>query len=174
MSHWNWMVFVCFAVWTGLYALFTPVYAAFVVSNVGWGFGVGYFFSGRAVMRAQKRALGLYKRKKKTMSLASGRRIFSYIRKYARVERIFLTGVLAFENAMHTALAYGAICVLSQMDRNRIQNTVSVDFVSGRTQMELTGIMSMSAGHIILAVIREGILIGREKIGLWINTRLKA
>lgn len=83
-------------------------------------------------------------------------------------------GVLSLNNAMHTALAYGAICALSQLDRNRIQNAVRVDFVSGRTQMELTGILSVPAGHIIMAAFREAVYIGREKIKKWIDTRLKA
>ena len=174
MSDWNWTVLVLSAAWTVLYALFTPVFAAFVITNAGWGFGVGYFLSGRAVVRAQKHAEGLYKRKKKKGSIVSGKRIFSYIRKHVRVERIFLAGVLSLNDAMHTALIYGAICALSQMDEKRIQNDVKVDFVSGRTQMELTGILSMSAGHIIFAAIREAAYIGREKIRSWINTRLKA
>ncbi len=174
MMMWNWTVLACSAVWTMLYALFTPVFAVLVVSNKGIGFGVSYFFSHRAVMRAQKSASGLYKRKKNKKSIVSKRRIFSYIRKHVRIERIFLTGVLSFENAMHTALAYGSICALSQINPNRIRNSVSVSFVSGRTQMEITGILSATAGHIILAAIREAVYIGREKIRRWKNTRLKA
>lgn len=176
MTDWNWTVFAFAALWMAGYALFTPVIAAFAVSSVGWGWGVGYFFTSGAVRRARRRAAGLIKRKrkKKRLSPKTSRRLFSDIRKHARVERIFVSGVLSFENAMHTALVYGAVCALDGMSGRRLYNGVHADFSLGHTEVEITGILSLPAGHMILAVIREGIYQVKERIQAWKSTRLKA
>ena len=173
MSIWNWWAFAAACAWTLFSLALSPVYAVIILSPSGRGSGVGFFLHTGAVKRAQESASGL--RKKKTRSKQKIRRkIITYLIRRVKIERIFITGVVSFEDAMHTALACGLLNALSSIKPLRIQNGAKPDFTFTHTNIELTGILSVPAGHIIIAAFKHTSIAVRERFNLWTSTRSKA
>ena len=173
MSTWNWWAFSAACVWILFSLIKSPVYAVVILSPSGFGVSIGFIVHTGAVQRAQKFASGI--QKKKTSSKRKMRlKIVAYLIKRVKIERIFITGVLSFEDAMTTALSWGALNALSHVKQLRIQNDARPDFALGRTNIELTGILSVPAGHIMIAAFKHALIATRERFNLWTNTRLKA
>ncbi len=173
MSIINWQVFSAACIWFLFSVIVSPVYAAIVLSPSGFGVSVGFFIHTGAIQRAQKFASGIQKKKSRT-GRRIRREIVSYLFKHTSIERIFVTGVVSFEDAMHTALCWGAINALSRIKPLRIQNDARPDFALGYTNMEITGILSVPAGHIMIAAFKHASIAVRERFNLWTSTRLKA
>ena len=173
MSTWNWWAFSAACVWMLFSLVESPVYVSVVLSPSGFGVSAGFFLHTGAVQRAQKFASGIQKRKKNKKRKLS-REIAVYLIKRIKIEKIFITGVLSFEDAMTTALSWAALNALSRLNPVRIQNDARPDFALGHTNIELTGILSVSAGHIMLAAFMHASIAIRERFNLWTSTRLKA
>lgn len=114
-------------------------------------------------------------RKKKSKAKQKIRRdILSYLLRHVKIERIFVSGILSFEDAMTTALIWGGLNALSHMKPLQIQNTAQADFTLGRTNVEITGILSVPAGHIMIAAMKHASIAVRERRKKWKNIRSKA
>lgn len=173
MSIWNWWVFSAACAWFLFSVIMSPLYAAIVLSPSGCGVSIGFFIHTGAVQRAQKYASGIQKRKGNAKRRIR-REIVTYLIRHVRFEKVFITGVVSFEDAMYTSLAWGALDALSHISPHRIQNRAQPDFTLGHTNIELTGILSVSAGHIMIAAIKHASIAIRERFNLWTSTRLKA
>ncbi|MBR3928487.1 MAG: hypothetical protein IKJ65_05730 [Clostridia bacterium] len=173
MSIWNWWAFASACAWIFLSIVLSPVYAVIVLSPSGFGTGAGIGIHVNAVKKAQLRASGIKSRKNKRTRRIS-LKVITYLIKRVKIERIFLSGVVSFEDAMHTALAFAALNALSQIKPLHIQNETRADFALGRTNMEITGILSVTAGHIMIAALKHAAIALRERFDLWTNTRSKA
>lgn len=134
--------------------------------------GIGYFTHVGAVKRADLYASGVRRMKNRPKQKIK-REILSYLIKHVNIERIFVSGVLSFQDAMHTALLWGALNAVSAVKPLRIQNNAKADFALGYTNMEVTGILSVPAGHIIIAAGKHAAIALRERIRLWKSIRSK-
>ncbi len=173
MSIWNWWAFGAACAWI-LYSLVrSPVYAVIVLSPSGYGVSVGFFLHTGAIQRAQKFASGIQKKKSRAKRKIR-REIVTYLIRRVRIERIFVSGVISFEDAMYTALAWGSLNALSRIQPLRIQLNARPDFSLGRTNIEITGILSVPAGHIMSAAVKHASIAIRERFNLWTSIRLKA
>lgn len=173
MSIWNWPVFFAACAWILLSLFFSPVYAVIVLAESGFGVSVGFFTHLGAISRAQRYASGVQKKKSRAKRRIR-RDIISYLFKRLRIERIFVTGVVSSEDAMVTALVWGLINAFSCAMPFYIQNEAKADFALGRTNVEITGILNVRAGHIMIAAVKHAAIAVRERFCLWTNTRSKA
>lgn len=172
MLNWNWWAFFAFCVWSAVHLLSAPIYAAVVLSNSGFGTGVSYALHVGAVRKAQMGAAGIQKQKRKAKPKIR-REIISYLIKRVKIERVFVSGVISFEDAMHTALVFGAVNALSSIKPVFIQNSAVPDFALGQSNIEITGILSVPAGHIMLAAVKHAAIAMRERMIKWKSTRSK-
>lgn len=167
----DWYVFMAGCIWSAYLLLLSPVTAAFSLSESGFGAGIGFITANGAVKRAQENAAGAKRKKKKRRKLE--REIISYLIKHVKLERIFISGVIAFEDKMAAALAAGAVYALSECARKKIVCLARADFASSVSSIEITGILSIKTGHIICAAMKKAEISMREKVKTWKNTRLK-
>lgn len=172
MMNWNWTVFCAAAGWALQLFLLSPVTAAFSLSPAGFGTGIGLLGFRGAVRRAQIRAAGMKKRKRKR-KMNFRKEAIRYVLRHTKLEALRFSGAAGFENAMHTALFIGSLQALSASFPGRIDSRVKPDF-SGRVRnVEITGILSAPAGHIIWAVLISAAIRIRERIRKWRSIRSK-
>lgn len=165
----DWYVFMAGCIWSAYLFLLSPVTAAFSLSESGFGAGIGFITANGAVKRAQENAAGTKRKKRRKLE----REIISYLIKHVKLERIFISGVIAFEDKMAAALAVGAVYALSECARKKIVCLARADFASSVSSIEITGILSIKTGHIICAAMKKAEISMREKVKTWKNTRLK-
>ena len=173
MSIWNWWAFSAALIWFSVSFFLSPVFAAVVLSPSGFGMSIGFFVHTGAVQRSQRYASGTQKRKSRKKRKIRRKAVF-YVIKHVKMERLFITGVISFEDAMATALVWGALNTLSRIPPLHIQNDAKADFALGHTNIEITGILSVPAGHIMIAAFKHASIAIRERFNLWTSTRSKA
>lgn len=98
--------------------------------------------------------------------------------KRLKPECIRLGGVFGSDSAALTALVCGGAnalgCSLPGAARNRVKISIQPDFSSDRLRMELTGMISVRAGHIMTAALFGALQYGSRRLKQWTGTLLKA
>ena len=172
MMEWNWLVFAAGLIFGAYLLMMSPVLLAVAVSQSGFGFGLGFLVCQGAVRRAQMRAAGIKKKKSGKKRKAPSRSVIIYLIRHVKIDSVFVSGVIAFENAMHTALVSGAVRALSVSFPGKIHNRTYTQFGLTAASIEILGILSAPFGHIMLAAIMMAEMRLKERIKTWKNTRL--
>ena len=167
-----------------------PVHLAFALragENGGWGAGVSVF-EGRFARAAAERNLGREKRRpkrkislpeKKLPLFKSALKAFRHVLRHTQVNALSLRGTLSLGDAALTAVFCGAlgslISALATAMQARLECALQPDFSSPRIELtgELSGIVTLRAGHIILAALIGAIDYGNGRLSQWTDTRLK-
>ncbi|NLF26510.1 MAG: DUF2953 domain-containing protein [Clostridiales bacterium] len=145
------------------YAANVPLKVAFC-ARVGGGMGASLSvraFEGRFALRAAKRRLnegkGPSKPKPERRALGTIWRTVRRLLRHIRLEYLSVSLVLGLADAAGTAIAVGCVNALLQAARAstgaRVVCEVRPDFRDPHFEGEVSGIISLTAGHIILAAL---------------------
>jgi len=164
-----------------------PVHLAFALragENGGFGAGVSVF-EGRFALSAAERNMGKQK-KRPQQKLPVNRTVLKsvlksarHILRHARLEAFSARGTISLGDAALTALACGAAGTLAEafapVSRARVDCALQPDFSSPGVALagEISGIVSLRIGHIMLAALIGAIDYGNGRLSQWIDTRLK-
>ena len=167
MNDFSWMIPLSAAVFLAFYLYHVPVMIAFALGAGRAGVGIGAFLYGNAAARAQRRAAGIGRRRKRKMSFSVSAQdaflLFRYLFSKGKMEFLRVSGIISFENAMETALAYGLVLTAACIFRERADISVRPDFILGKTNVEGVGIVSVKLGHITrAAVLYAGMILKRR------------
>lgn len=174
------MIALAAAAVLGFYLLAVPVkFAVLFESGLGVSLGVGAF-EARFALRAAKKPKKLHKKPKKKQKKRGIDDLFAlipgvkYLLRHTDLEMLRLSGRISTSDAAATALICGCatafFCALKAAIGGNIADTARPDFSGGKTQIRLIGIVSVRAGHIILAAL----IAGSRRFLKWKNTRLRA
>lgn len=180
------MVALAAVVVFGFYLMAIPVKLALVFeSGVGFRAGVGIFagkFAQNAAKRPQKARKSMKKSPKKAQksrkkpqlrdipALFAGAK---YLLAHARLDAFSVSGQIGCADAAATAILCGvigsAVCCARVCTGADVRGGVQPDFFGGHTRMQAVGIVSIRAGHIILAAL----IAGSRRVKKWKSIRLK-
>lgn len=164
-----------------------PLKLAFTVrAGEKHGFGAGVsVFEGRFARAAAERNLGR-SRKRPRRKLSPNRTILKsvlksgrHILRHARLDAFSARGSISLGDAALTALACGALgsllTAISVPAQTRIECALQPDFSSPQIALagEVSGIVSLRIGHIMLAALIGAIDYGNGRLSQWTDTRLK-
>jgi len=133
----------------------------------GFGAGASVFEGRYALSSARLRSLGLKKRLpwkktemdlKKSAALSAFLRSARYLLKHTRLEQLRAEGRVSSPDAAHTALICGCAqslegALIPCMPPGAVQLRLQPDFSSGTSDILLFGMVSVQAGHIMLAAL---------------------
>lgn len=158
-----------------LYASAIPVHIAFSLS-IGTACS---FSSGIALFEprfALKRAMNPKPKPKRTKISHSSdaRRALTAALKHLRPDRLRLDGVFGSDDAALTALVCGGAGALGCAAGQRVHISLRPDFSSDRLQLQLTGMISFRAGHIMIAALSGAIEYGSRRLKQWTSIPSKA
>ncbi len=150
-----------------------PIHIALRLSADGFGVGISAFeprFARRHALQPRKSGGTLPK------SL-SPRDILEIVKKL-KIDSIVLRGVFGCDDAAVTALVCGGISSLAGALRGilgpNVRISVQPDFSANGMRAELTGMISIRAGHIMLAALHGAYQIGSRRFKQWTSIPLKA
>ena len=110
--------------------------------------------------------------------LKGGLRALNFARKHVRLDSLTLNGVLGTPDAALTALICGALTslgyTLSCCTSRPVHIALQPDFSAGRLSGELSGMISIRAGHIMLAALLGAFEYASGRFNRWISIPLKA
>ena len=167
-----------------------PVKIAFDLragEKTGWGAGVSAF-EGRFARAAARRRLAKEKKRPKRklpakinrlQLLKSALKTGKYILRHLQVNAFSARGALSLGDAALTALVCGAagslITALAAATDVRFECALQPDFSNPKIALagEISGIVTLRAGHIMLAALIGAIDYGNGRLSQWIDTRLK-
>lgn len=149
------------------------------------GFGAGFaIFEGRFALRqAEKRANGekkhlpwsrFYLGWEKTRALPA----LKYLIRHTKLEKLSLTGTIGASDAARTALICGGCeavkaAIMPFRWADRLELALSPDFSGGGSSLRLHGMVSIPAGHIMLAALIGAVYLTKGRIAKWKSTRLR-
>lgn len=111
-------------------------------------------------------------------ALSSAFRFFKYALTHIKIERIRLDGVFGCDDAALTALVCGGVTAVGNALRcstgREIRFSLHPDFSGGAFRTELTGMISMRLGHIMLAALLGAYQYGSRRLKEWTSIPLKA
>ena len=152
-----------------LYAAAIPVKFALEVqlgSGIKFGTGISIFAKRYAAKAARLRCLGekkrRFRRRKKpdlnlNAAISAGMKPARYLLRHVRLESLELCGRLCLGDAARTAMVCGCLHslegMLLPMAESRVSLRPQADFSAGQSELHLRGMVSLSAGHIILAAL---------------------
>lgn len=153
-------------------------------ANAGFGLGVSPFEARFALQRALHQQSGggkfphFWKKISWKDALSGALRALRYASSHVRIERIRLNGTFASDDAALTALVCGGAtalggalgCALGREVRFNLQP----DFSGGPMRVDLTGMISMRVGHIMLAALLGALQYGSRRLKEWTSIPLKA
>lgn len=164
-----------------------PVKLAFCLRfGKGSGFGVGAApFEARFAQRIafRRRSAGklptrFLKNADPMALLRGGLRALNFARKHLRLDSLELNGVLGAHDAALTALICGALsalgCTLGCCTSRPVRIAVQPDFAADRLSGELSGMISIRVGHIMLAALLGAFEYASGRFNRWISIPLKA
>ena len=176
---------------TMFYLAAVPVKLAFALragEQGGWGAGVSVFegrFAGRAARRriqaAKKprpqREISYYMERLELLksALKAGR----YALKHMELDALTVRGTIGLGDAALTAVACGALSGFCQAvaaaTGAKLEGGLQPDFSAPQIALsgEITGIVTLRAGHIIFAALIGAIDYGNGRLSQWIDTRSK-
>lgn len=187
-------VWIAAAVVFSVYLCAVPVYIALCIrlpDPLQTGTGVSLFFSGIALRAAGKRAA--HNGKDKTLGASRGSpsprekaggfhlhalpaawRLYRSLSRHICFEEVTVTGRVSAADAAGTAMICGSANILQNAlaaaGSKVVCLRVAPDFSSGKSELNITGMLSIRVGHIILAPISHM----KEIKNLWKSTRSKA
>ena len=94
--------------------------------------------------------------------------------KRLRIERIILNGSFGSGDAAATALICGSISAIGCMICKYAALRLTPDFSADRLRVDLTGMISLRAGHIMTAALFGAIQYGSRRFKAWTGIPLKA
>lgn len=163
-----------------------PVHIALrlrIGSDSFFGFGISAF-EPRFALKQSLEARNISRRKpsiqKETLAdvLKSALRSLKYASAHTKIERIHLTGHFGSGDAALTALVCGSTDAVGYALRGasgkRVRISLQPDFSTDTLRAELVGMISIRAGHIMLAALLGAIQYGSRRLKKWISTPLKA
>ena len=164
-----------------------PVKLAFCLRfGSGGGFGVGVApFEARfarkiALNRRDTGKLPVrFLRNADPLALLKGAlRALNFARKHLRLDSLTLEGVLGTHDAALTALVCGMLnalgCALGCAAGRPVRIAVQPDFAADRLNGGLSGMISIRAGHIMLAALMGAFEYASGRFNRWISIPLKA
>ena len=164
---------------TAFYLAAIPVHIA-VQLRIGadnhFGLGVSLFEPRFALQKAMHKIKIRTKPQKLYLpdALSSLKNVLHHI----HIDRISLNGHLGTNDAAATAMFCGSIsslcCALQCSLGKRIHLNLYPDFSSDRLQIELTGMISLRAGHIIAAALLGAFQYGSRRFKAWTDIPSKA
>lgn len=153
-------------------------------ANAGFGFGVSPFEPRFALQRArhQQSAGGklppFWKKISLRDALPGALRALRYAAAHVRIERVRLDGTFASDDAALTALVCGGATALGSALRcalsREVRFSLRPDFSGGPLRAELSGMISMRVGHIMLAALLGALQYGSRRLKEWTSIPLKA
>ena len=159
-----------------------PVHVAFYMcidTDYQFGLGVSIFEPRFAIRRSLKQNTGL--KPPKLPEKLHPADILSSIRtvlKHIRIERIRMDGIFGSSDAAATALICGGIsainCSLSGMSKGIVHLNLQPDFSADRLRIDLSGMISLRAGHIMIAALLGAIQYGSRRFKAWTSIPSKA
>ena len=164
-----------------------PLKIAFVLrAGEKFGFGVGVSaFEGRFARAAAEKNIGR-KSRRRSKKISLNRIVLKsilksarHILRHARLEAFSARGSVSLGDAALTALVCGAagsvLAAVSAPAQARIECALQPDFSSPGIALagEVSGIVSLRAGHIMLAALIGAIDYGNGRLSQWTDTRLK-
>jgi len=159
-----------------------PVHVSFFLRvgvDTRFGLGISIFEPRLAFRRSLKQNAGL-KPPKLTEKLHPAD-ILSSIRtmlKHLRIERICLDGIFGSGDAAVTALVCGGIssihCALHGMQKGIVHLNLQPDFSADRLRVDLSGMISLRAGHIMIAALLGAIQYGSRRFKAWTSIPSRA
>jgi len=144
-----------------------------------FGLGVSLFHSASAVQQSMKPFKPPKKRKSMKKphpvdALASAKSALSHI----RFDRLSLDGVLGTDDAAVTALICGGAsalgCALLRTADGHLHLNLRPDFSSAHLRIELTGMITLRAGHIITAALSGAYQYGSRRFKAWTSIPSRA
>ena len=93
---------------------------------------------------------------------------------HIRIDRFRLHGSFGTSDAAVTALICGAVSAVSCIAPPNTNLCLQPDFSCSRLQLDLTGMISMRAGHIMTAALLGAFQYGFRRFKAWISIPLKA
>lgn len=139
----------------GFYLLNVPLVAALAVGAGGVGWSLGAFLPAGALRRAEERAAGLGKkpgkRARSDPPLRTALAPAGYILRHAELLLVSVSGVLSLGDAMHTALAAGALNALAALPGSRVVCRVQPDFSGAPARVEVEAAAAISIGRALAA-----------------------
>ena len=164
-----------------------PMKLAFCLQfGKGGGFGIGVApfearFARRIALRRRstgKHSERLFKSADPLSLLRSGLRALNFARKHLRLDGLELYGVLGAHDAALTALICGGLnalgCTLRCAANRPVRVALQPYFSSDRLSGELSGMISIRVGHIMLAALLGAFEYASGRFNRWISTPLKA
>lgn len=110
--------------------------------------------------------------------LKSALKTLKYALEHIRIEQIDLHGVFGSDDAALTALVCGGAsaiaCALHSSTGRNIRLRLRPDFSGGPVRAELTGMISVRVGHIMLAALLGAYQYGSRRLKEWTGTPLRA
>lgn len=169
-----------------IYFACIPVEFALKIRTDGqfrFGAGIAVFEGRFALRQAEKRMLGMKKRfpwekigmdAKKIRSLGA----LKYLFRHLKIEIICISGSIGAPDAAATAMICGGAeavkCAIAPFAwSKRIAVNLSPDFSGGASRFQFSGMVSVSAGHIICTALLCAVYLARGRIEKWKSTRLK-
>lgn len=149
-----------------------------------FGFGISAFeprFALRHAMKQQNanvRIPPLLKKLDWRAALKAASRSAKYASRHLRIDRIELRGIFGSDDAALTALICGGAMAAGNALRcatgREICFRLQPDFSGGPLRAELTGMISVRVGHIMLAALLGAYQYGSRRLKQWTSTPLKA
>ena len=151
--------------------------------QLDFGAGIGIFEGRFALRQAEKRMIGEKKRfpwgefymdaEKKPIFKA-----LKYLFRHLKIENLSVSGSIGLPDAAATALvcgcaqaACGAILPLGWAEK--ISLKLSPDFSGGGSDVHISGMVSVAAGHIICTALLCAVYLAEGRFEQWKSTRLK-
>ncbi len=110
--------------------------------------------------------------------LKSAVKAIKYALEHIHVDRIDLHGVFGSDDAALTALVCGCAsaisCALRSSTGRNVRIRLNPDFSGGPVRAELTGMISVRVGHIMLAALLGAYQYGSRRLKTWTGTPLRA
>ena len=150
------------ALLAGHYVSQIPVIVALAARTGAYGIGVGAFSWAGAVRRAEARAASGKKRPPPRLARKERLKLFGYVWKRGTFEYLRVSGVVSLSDAAATCLFAGGLRAVCASLGPRGEARVTPSFSGGKTDLELSGIMSVRLGHIMLAACMLAAMLVRK------------
>lgn len=164
-----------------------PVHLAVMLRlgpNGGFGLGLSAFEPRFAVERARRRQDGqmkapsIPKNLDVRAALKAGFKVLKTLLGHVHLDGLRLSGRFGSDDAALTALVCGGMTVLGNALRcasgREVRLDLTPDFSASALRAELSGMISVRVGHIMLAALLGGFQYGTRRLKAWTSTPLKA
>lgn len=146
-------------------------------SGVGFRIGIAPFEARFALRSAQKMQLSKPKKLPENIDLSAVLRTVKSILRRIRFEGLRLTGDFGCDDAAVTALVCGGINALGYAltaQTAKVHICLHPDFNAAAFRVDVSGMISIRIGHIILAALQGLIEYSSGRLNLWTSTPSKA